>query len=388
MFIDIPQDTHDWTLTPVLEFRERYERRLDADFDEATNDNRTSFYTRIRAGANFQYSPKLSARFIYQHLYDNHKFAAFDDNGQHSDLLEGFVEMSENSGKLTLGRQKISKGDQRLIGSAEWLNNSRAWDGVRYQKGDWDWFLGHLAVNIVENSRVVVGLASNKNRFGETMLVFKNDDLPAASTSNWTLDHKWTSSHDKWVYNAEAAIQFGRAGSKDTFAWAGTGKAAYHLRENTTAYIEANVASGGNGASHSALFDQLYPTNHTFYGIMDMQGWRNIEQLSLGVDFSLLKGVNSRLEFSKFWLYDKTDGWYGELGGLNKRTGGLFIDPTGASGNDVGDEIDFSSTYTLNSHHSFSAGVGLFRPGTFVKSFYGGASQNQVWGYAMYSYRF
>jgi hypothetical protein len=73
---------------------------------------------------------------------------------------------------------------------------------------------------------------------------------------------------------------------------------------------------------------------------------------------------------------------------INKGNGVTFLDPTGASGTDVGDEFDLSGGYKLNANFLLDGGIGIFRPGHFVKSFSNSGDKNQVWMYLQLKLRF
>ncbi len=156
----------------------------------------------------------------------------------------------------------------------------------------------------------------------------------------------------------------------------------------TRFYVEANAASGGGDTTTSHTFDNLLPTNHKFYGAMDMQSWRNMEELVVGVDHQIDAKLGAKLHWHKFALRDASDGWYGAGGGINRGALGLFIDPTGASGKNIGSEIDFELNYKLNPRTSFSGGIGVFSPGSFINARNGGVADQQTWFYLMGQIRF
>ena len=152
--------------------------------------------------------------------------------------------------------------------------------------------------------------------------------------------------------------------------------------------VQGSVASGGGHGGTTNTFDQLYPSVHDRHGLIDMVGWKNVRDLGLGFRYDPDKATSVKLQFHAFGLDSARDAWYGAGGGPNRRPGGVFRDPTGAKGRDLGDEFDVDAARNLNARQTVRAGLGVFRPGRFVRAFNGSATRDQVWGYVQWGYRF
>lgn len=376
----VPADQAKPIFTPLLELRYRIERRIDRDFNSEKKDNRNDSLLRVRPGMEVKFNPKVTGRAVFQYL-DNRSsldvgIGSVKDN---YDLLEGNVVFVNQKDKWTLGRQKVDLMDQRLLGALEWSNSARSWDGLRFQRDKWDVFAGRLAVNPVPNAEAKLAFASYQEPNGQSTLIFKKDDRPEQSTEVFTFaqQFKGTAASCKW--SALGAIQFGKSGGKDLAAYAISARATRSLSKTTDGYVEVDIASGGGSGSKTRTFDNLYPTNHPYYGIMDMQGLRNMIGLSAALEHRCTPKLSVKFEAHHFWLYDGTDGWYNAAGALNPG----FVDAKGGRGTDLGTELDFSGIYSFSPKQQLSAGVGVFIPGQFVKSFAAGHSRNQVWAYIM-----
>ena len=369
--------------------RNRYEQRRDAVFDGSTEDDRFNLFTRGRIQLDYSSSETAKFRVVYQ--YTNNQImpvGGSDSSVTGQDLVEAYLEDSSGGSLFRIGRQKVNKGNQRLLGALEWVDSSRSWLGVRAKNGSWDLFWGRLAINPAPNFNAQVGLAAYKSSFGETSLIYKHDTKPADTVSVTTLDHTWSKSAGRVALSAEGALQWGRSGGKDLEAWAATAKVKFSVSDDVELFVEANVASGGSSATKTRTFDNLYPTNHLYYGYVDRQGWSNMKSLVLGASWKAQKNLSLHATWHSFKLFDDKDGWYNVAGKVNTGPGGAYIDPTGASGDDIGSEFDFVVKWNPAAGHSVAAGFSMFNAGSFVKSFLGGSAATNTWGFVQYGLKF
>jgi hypothetical protein len=241
-----------------------------------------------------------------------------------------------------------------------------------------------MTSNIRDYSKL--SMLSYTDAIGETMVVFKSDSK--TDQNHWTFDHRYEFKKEKFTGQVEAALQSGKSGGRTLKSWFSNARVNYAATANTTLYMEGNVASGGitNGEQH--LFDPLYGTGHTPYGLMDLQGLRNMRHFEIGVQQKLSKTLTGLLSFNGYGLYDPEDGWYGTGGSINRRPGGQLRDATGESGRDVGKEFNLAFTWTPNKRDTLSLELGVFKPGNFVKKLIGPSTADQTWGLLSYSTKF
>lgn len=377
-----------WTLKPVYDLRERFERRTDKDFTAASNDNRSDLYSRWRAGFEFTYGKQVSGRVTYQYADDLYWTAAGNGSKINSDLFEAYVDIKTQGGKVRAGRQTFGKGCERLFTYGDWGALGRSWDMARFTAGPWDLWAGRSAVSSTPCKETSIAGLSYTSKFGDTMFAYKHDEKAAVKDDIYTLAHRWTRTAGKWSYDVEGAVQAGRVSANKLEAWAGAARATYQATPKVSIYGEADIASGGKRGNTVLTFDQVFAGNHGKYGIVDAQGWRNMKGLTLGATYKPNAKTWLTVEYDKFGLYAANDAWYGDSGKINKGNGFNFSDPTGANGTDVGDEFDLSGGYKLNANFAFDGGIGIFRPGKFVKSFAGAGDKDQVWMYVQCRIRF
>ena len=305
-----------------------------------------------------------------------------------SDLNLAYAKYKDGKSEITVGRQKINIGSERLIGALEWSMTGRSYDGLRVKNGRWDAYAFKVGVAYPKPGRTRILGSSYLSPYGITSLIFKHDDQASPSTDIWTLSHHWQAKSGKWDFDLEGAAQTGSATGKSLRAWAFHANASYSLAKATRGYIEVNAASGGSSSDTTHTFDNLLPTNHKFYGSTDLQSWRNMEEIALGVDHQFSPKWNLKAHLHSFALRDRTDAWYGAGGGPNIGGSGAFVDPTGGSGRDVGRELDVEFGYKHSARTSVAAGLCWFFPGGFVKTRNGGSANTQTWAFLMLQMRF
>lgn len=366
------------------DYRTRFERRVDRDFQEANNDNRSDLHQRLRVGFNVNLTKKVAANVQYQYAHTLTWSKAKNFSDENSDLFVANAQFKEDAGTFTVGRQRINLGSERLVGSLEWVNAGRSYDAARFENKTWDVFFGRIGVQNVRPRYVRLAAASNKNALGTTSLIFKHDKTTAGNVDLTTLAHAYRKQFRNYELDAEGALQFGRNAGKDQEAWAIHAQANVPLDSKTKVSLEVNSASGGSSGNTIRTFDNLYPTNHKFYGLMDLHAWKNVDMLALGLTHSPSKSIDVKARAASSRLHDAKDAWYGAAGGPNRHSGGPFIDPTGNSGKEIGEEVDLEVVWRRNPKQALSAGFGVFFPGKFVKK-EAGDDRQQVFGFVMFS---
>jgi hypothetical protein len=185
-------------------------------------------------------------------------------------------------------------------------------------------------------------------------------------------------------YNVEMALQRGSLGGNDLQAWAGH----WQLRESFTGpgsvklIGEFNYASGDEnpGDGVRGTFDQLYPTGHDKYGLADQIGWKNIQHVRGGVEFTPWKGWPLTTNYHTWWLAEARDGIYTAGGTPLARV------IAGASDTHVGQEVDVQVSHPLTQQLQLSGGYAHIFPGGFLKEATPGASYH--YPYVMVTYVF
>jgi hypothetical protein len=306
---------------------------------------------------------------------------------------------------LTAGRQELIYGDQRLIGTADWLNIGRTFDAVklRYTAPAFriDGFVSQPVIpdkyecdtsDSHDRFSGIYGSTKTLVPFQETQLYFLSrnvDQRPATEQSDklyplasprdiYTIGARVKSlpgAVGNWDYEAEAAGQLGRFKSSNTSPSLEQQAYAVHAAGGytwTNAWgsprlgLEYNYASGDSDAKDGThgTFDNLYPSNHGLYGIMDFFSLQNLHDLRLASSVAPVKDLLVKLELHEFWLADTHDYFY-QANGTPRTTRGYGINPSAES--HVGAELDLTASYTITRYASVQGGYGHFFTGDYVK---------------------
>ncbi|MCH7905648.1 MAG: alginate export family protein [Armatimonadetes bacterium] len=401
MLFFVPLQHADFQFTPILEIRSRYEQRNDLSFDNSLSQDRTMWVNRGRAGFDLKTDENTTFRVLYQYSNVN-----IDDTGSaggivsinpfynfsvgttfraetRQDLVEGYLQHTDGDATLTVGRQMLSMYPGKLLGDNDWGEVARSWNAARLQTGDWDFFVGQLALDRANNGGVRLGMVSHNWGYGgQTSVIYKSD--PAFGDSIYTLDHLYWRQMNNLGIGVEAAYQWGRDGGRDLEAWAGTIYAQLESSNSMTFWGEYDIATGGSAAgAKSHTFDDLYPSDHGHYGLMDLMGWRNMNTFGIGLDWSASNDVEVSLGYYNFTKYDSSDGWYS-----GRNTIGPYGIPGGgaSASDDLGSEVDISLNWQLRSDTKLGLGIAFFDPGTAMTQM-GAGSDNQTWFFAQLSWK-
>ena len=124
-----------------------------------------------------------------------------------------------------------------------------------------------------------------------------------------------------WDYEAEIAGQFGRLKETAVSVSLDQEALAAHVAGGytwTSAFgtprvgLEYNYASGDDNPNDNKheTFDNLFPTNHKFYGYMDFVSLQNIHEARVSSSLRPVKQWTVTLDYHAFWLADTLDSFY------------------------------------------------------------------------------
>ena len=326
---------------------------------------------------------------------------------------------------LKLGRQELSYGDQRLVGAFKWNNNMRTFDAakLRWQNKLFgvDLFTGGVVYNDANNLNKsnsqdhFSGAYFNfptllKNEITEAYLFARNVERGIA-TDNWTgvpapfrfpgAQDVYTAgvrvkskpnAYDPWDYGYELMYQFGNrtavfpattvaaalaAPRLDHHAYAWVLQSGYTWTASTLQPRLALLCSFGSGDKSSAdtssnTFQNLFPTNHLFYGYMDLSSLQNLHDLRLAYTIKPLPTISVALEAHTHYLSHTTDFWY-NVAGVPRNvataavgSGGSYrINPS--YGNHVGNELDVVAAWTFRPYAQIETAACHYFRGDYIK---------------------
>ncbi len=361
-----------------------------------------------------------------------------DPETDRADLHQAWLELGHAASfPLTarVGRQELSYGEERLVGAFDWNNIGRVFDAakVRYQQeafwvdafvgrvvvpvegvfnvaNDYDWFSGVYASTraLCPKQETQVYVLARNTGTGSPQAVDRPLIGLATPRDLYTVGARFKSLPGElagWDYTLEAAGQFGRfkeaatSPSLDHLAWAVTAAAGYSPPTcplGTRLGIEYNFASGDADPADDehGTFENLFPTNHKFYGYMDFASWQNLHNPRVSLSFKPARGLSVTLDYHLYWLADTADYFYTAAGAPRRGAApgsGTGYDRNPVYDNFVGSELDVVVTYAPRPWLNAQAGYGHFFAGDYVKDSlaapgYGAADAD--WVYAQLVFNF
>jgi hypothetical protein len=395
------------------EVRERYEFRNNADFNRKIDDTLGFVGSRIRLNLGYEAAPDIAFFFQIQDSRLMGSETSSISNEKNLDLHQGYLTVKNLAGPLmmTIGRQEMVFGDQRLVGNFGWSNVGRSFDGLRLayaldalRVDAWAMVTKQFGSNVTADPAFSPSNRDAQEFYGiytavkaasfslEPYVLYLRDTgdpneldpvtgnlvspitAPAArgqerATTGLRLDGKIMA--DTIDLTAEGAYQFGKMQARgttpgsDISAYAFAFKAGYTLPATVAPHvgIEYDRASGDNNPNDDKFktFENLFPTNHPFYGYMDYVGWRNMQDLRASLGIKPTKASGMSLDYHRFSLADKADNWYAASGKVFRNT------PLGNRETALGQEADLVAYATIKEKLRLEAGYGRFFPGKYIK---------------------
>jgi hypothetical protein len=344
---------------------------------------------------------------------------------------------------LKVGRQELSYGDERLVGAFAWNNIGRVFDAakVRWQN---PWFAAEAFTsklvlpddnefNTWNDHNLFSGLHLTTKKIPknttEVYFFARNDDVGSASALNpgavlpfavpapaardiYTLGARFKSNPGEFGnfdYTVEGAYQFGNwkqttaSAQLDHEAYAYVANVGYTFADTYgTPRIALEYAFGSGDSDPTdgdhETFENLYPTNHKFYGYMDFFSWQNIHDVRAILSWKPTPRLSLAVEGHLFWLADTADNLY-NAGGVAR--GGATFQAPGAQGTGyginptydsyVGAELDIVAGYAVNKFMALEAGYGHFFVGDYIEQTWSSpaiGSQDADWFYVQTVIRF
>jgi hypothetical protein len=333
------------------------------------------------------------------------------------DLHQGYISLGNTvQFPLTakIGRQELIYGDERLVGTSDWLNVPRVFDAAKLRfetkdiwvdafvsrpvltddnnfntSNDYEYFSGVYASTrtlVPRQETQLYFLARNTGLGSPTANAGATPQAGGATPRDiYTIGLRVKSLPGQfggWDYEAELAGQFGRyketvsGPSLDHEAFAAHVAGGYTWK-NTFGTprlgLEYNFASGDSDPTDGKheTFDNLFPTNHKSYGYMDFVSLQNIHNLRVSGTLKPTKQLTVTLDGHAFWLADTHDSFYTVTGA---RRGGLAATPGNGYGINpnyssyVGSEVDLIATYAVRPYAILQGGYGHFFVGGYVSS--------------------
>jgi hypothetical protein len=325
------------------------------------------------------------------------------------DLHQAFVDLQKQRGTrsltLRVGRQEIELGSSRFISAREGLNTRQTFDALRLlgRAGAWrtSMYIFRPVVtsqgffdNSPDDSRWLWGAYAAHIRDvdagASAVLYYHGIDRKAARFNQSTAHEQrhgvgmrvW-GRYNRWDYNTEAAVQFGRFGDAQIRAWdlsSDIGLTFPATRFTPRVGVRFDVTSGDRDPHDNSLgtFNALF-AGTAYSGLSGLIGPANSIDLAPSITLRLARPVSLTIGTAVFWRYSIGDGMYGIAVDL-QRPGHL------SNARHVGTQPTAQFVWTPTAHISITATVSYFRTGRFLRETPPG--DNVQYGTGWITYRF
>lgn len=381
------------------------------DFAKGRSDGQEFILSRVRLRFDFHVLEDLDA---VVEIQDSRQFG---DEGtpvstarelEATDLSLGYIEarnlLVEGLG-VRAGRQILSFGDERLVGAFDYNNFSNRFDALSVfyrlagdrpaeagpyaaKPPDLVFAQAFLAIldetNLASDDAIFTGIDARfqpVEPLSASIYYFYLDDMDEDATRGedglfgnrqiHTFGSLWKFALAGFSVSSEGALQFGDHAHDDLEAFAFAGEVAYQLKDVPW---KPKLGAGFAWASgdddpddgRRGTFENLFPTNHLFYGVMDLFSWQNLEDLWVRADVFPVEGLSIWVAYHFFRLDENDDFWYDAARvpirpNASPRTSAQHASKT------VGHEIDLSVRYVVNRNFSFLLQYGHFFAGPYVE---------------------
>jgi Alginate export len=305
------------------------------------------------------------------------------------DIRQGYVELNfegSETVRFRAGRQELLFGGERLIGPADW-GISRSFDALDLTLSD-----GREKVDLIAGSTVLIDPTRiDRHKPGEHLygaygsirhlwpgvnlepyLLFKQT-LNVKSESGVLGDalvispgaRAFGTAPGRLDYTLEVVAQRGSYSIDNIAAFGSSSVVGWTILDRAIKpriSVEYNYASGDGTVKDGEhnTFDQFYPSNHNYYGMIDQFGWRNMKNARVGFDFLPYKKLKIRSDFNEFYLATVQDGLYNSSGTS------IVLDRKATSSH-IGSETNTVALYQYSKVWKFGAGFGHLFAGEYLK---------------------
>jgi hypothetical protein len=327
------------------------------------------------------------------------------------DLRQAYVQFQNGENgwiRFRVGRQELRYGQERLVGVSDWTNAPRVFDAFRLVLGTTKDHVDLFSASVVVNNPVAFdnhtggmnfhGMYGSFSSlvpkahvepyvFWKALPLVKSEEGTLGNENLWTYGFRWTGELPlNFDYTVETAKQTGNFANDTIAAWAGYANLGYSipkLRFKPRFLLQYDYASGDNKLKDGKVgtFDQLYPSNHDVFGLVDLFGWRNIIQQRAGLEVKPANHLSVLADFRDLYVANGNDALYSSTGAVLVKT-----PATGALHRDVGLEPDLSAKYDVQKNVTVGAGYGYLFAGRFLTENSAGDRASIVYTFATYKF--
>lgn len=336
------------------------------------------------------------------HIGVNELFAAYQKDtlkvvAGRQPFVDGF---EVPTGVAHLDAVKRRRLSDRLVGTFEWPNSARRFDGLSFGYGPGP---AHVAAFGFKPTSGAFDLKDafetleDVTIYGATVTGKHGRWIPGTEVRLFTVQYEDerriapgrdlsinTSGASFLVGNAAAdvllwgALQTGEWGTADQEAWAflvDVGRRFDGLPGKPSIHLAWEQSSGDlrPGAGDHETFFNVLPTNHKFYGSMDYLAFQNLRDAYVETLFGIGPKLKVRAMFHDFALTEEGDAWYSGSGAYEEETLG-YAARTARGGRypsrDLARELDVELTLPLQAGFEVGVGGGRWWGGEAAEAFF------------------
>lgn len=401
----------DFMFTTGGEWRTRYANEVDSRLTGVDN---TYYLTRTRVYGDLWYRDlfRIFGEFINAQSFEQDLPPQAGDQ-YNPNFLNLFADarlgwIRDQPVWLRGGRQELLYGSQRLISPLDWPNTRRTFQGIKLfwqnDKISLDGFVvqpvipsanSFASVNWQQILSSVWGTYRPKKNeivdlyyidFQDSSLIYSGQNGVKGTQNVSTVGCRWYGDRNDWMWDAETMIQFGRYSNQGLLADAYTMGGGHFFSKwwmNPSIWVYYDHASGQPGPPGSTsvhrTFNQLFPFNHYYFGMMDLVGRQNINDFHVALAFFPVKWWTVTGQYHVLRLDSPFDALYNSSGVAT------LSDPTGKAGINVGEILTIINNFTIDLHQNLYVQYSHLYAGDFIHRAGNGRTPDEL--YVMYSYR-
>lgn len=374
------------------EIRERYEHTNNPNFGADSDDPHGAWLQRLGMHADLHWGGYLRTFVEVHSAMENGRAAGPSPADENKlELQNAFVEGRLRAVRgadiqVRLGRQELQLGSGRLISVRDGPNVRRTFDGIRMRLEAGLWDFNAIAVrprkdspgafdDSADRSQALWGVYATRSFAPSAAdgldlyyLNHQNDDAAfdqgGAEERRHTLGIRLFGSADRWQWNLEPMVQFGKYGAANLRAWTIASETSYTWSQQSWSprlTLSANIASGDRHPLDPDLqtFNPLYPRGNYFSE--DATLWPlNFYNAHLFLTINPTTAWALTADYDSFWRTSDNDGVYGPNGSL-LRSG------QGSDARFVATALSITSEWSINRNVSITAIYTHFSPRDFLE---------------------
>jgi len=225
------------------------------------------------------------------------ELSTVDPDANALDVHQAWLTVGGDDLWLRAGRQEVSFGNERLVGALDWVQQARAFDGVRLAVPLAGLRFDFIGMQLAEQAAATAPddrqFAGGYATWGAEPLLVEGFALADGEDAwRWTAGGRALASLSVLEWHGEAALQRGEVGAADVSAWMASASLGTDMGPvGVTLWYDHLSGDDEPLDGTTEVFNTLFATNHKFYGYADVftdiplhTGGRGLRDLALILD--------------------------------------------------------------------------------------------------------